>query len=169
VAKARAGPISQRISCGCFDGFRDQGADFIYAGRHWVLALNNSQFFLGRSLLILRDHATDLNQVSPDAVDEFHEIYSIWRAALQRAFSVTFRSNIALLGNETDIHSGHIHWHLVPRFLEPISFRGQRYFSESPETVALNYSNVAKWLQTPATERRRIAKAIRRYFSKSYQ
>jgi len=168
VSKVRPGLISQRIPCGCFNGFRAQDADFIYAGKHWVLALNASQFFLGRSLLLLREHTTDLFWVPSVAMDEFHDIYCVWRSALERAFHKNFRSNVALLGNETDVHGGHLHWHFVPRYLEPISFRGKEYFTETPETARQNYSQIAERLITPPLERRRIAQELQRYFSASY-
>ena len=61
-------------SCGCFDKFQNQETDFIKEFKYWFLALNWQQGFLGRSLLLLKEHKTDEVELTDEEVLEKHEI-----------------------------------------------------------------------------------------------
>ena len=66
--------------------------------------------FPGRSILRLRDHATDLTAVEPHALMDFMLDIQTASAAIKQA-SGADRINVAILGNT----ERHVHAHLIPR------------------------------------------------------
>lgn len=74
------------------------------------LVLYEDQAFLGYCLLVLRDHATELFDLTPAVRTALLEDVCRAAAALQRAFR-PIKVNYAVLGNQAP----HIHWHLIPR------------------------------------------------------
>lgn len=127
--------------CGCFNSFKDQEIDFIKEFKYWFLILNNKQGFLGRCLLILKDHKTDEIEITNEVMLEKHEIYCLWRKAIGKAFDPD-KINQAQLGNEEHIHKGHIHWHFIPRYRKPAHFAGVELQSDTPKTQKLIFSAV---------------------------
>lgn len=75
-----------------------------------VAYLHADQFFPGWTVLVLRRHATELFQLSPETRGELVEEVSAVALALDRAFRPV-KVNYGLLGNQLP----HIHWHVVPR------------------------------------------------------
>ena len=148
-------PLSVLIPCGCFNGFKDQSCDFIREFGPWVLMLNHQQNFLGRTLLLLREHKTDLFELSTDELLLWLSAYRHWRGAILKAFAPD-KFNVTLLCNEEDIHRGHLHWHFVPRYRRPVSFVGQEFQYDTPETQRLNYSRIDQKLVYPVSVRLRI-------------
>ena len=72
--------------------------------------LHEDQFFPGYVLLVLRRHATELNELAARERAVHLEEVSRVAQALARAFRPV-KMNYELLGNQVP----HIHWHLVPR------------------------------------------------------
>lgn len=157
-------PISEVISCGCFEAFKEQEVDFIMEFGPWVLALNHQQNFLGRTLAILKTHKTDFGELDPHELILLLSAYRHWKAAVDKAFGPD-KINIALLGNEEQVHRGHVHFHFVPRYRRPIEFAGETFQYDTPETQSKNYSRVdQKRVYTPKI-RRRIKQEILKNWS----
>jgi diadenosine tetraphosphate (Ap4A) HIT family hydrolase len=79
-----------------------------------TLYLNRDQRFRGYCLLVFDGgHVTALDSLTPTAYTAFHDdlrrASAVLRAALQPD-----HLNVECLGNQTP----HLHWHLVPRFLD---------------------------------------------------
>ena len=127
--------------CGCFNSFKNQEVDFIKEYEHWFLILNHEQGFLGRSILILKNHKTDERELTNEEALEKHTLYCLWREAITKAFNPD-KINQAQLGNEEHVHNGHLHWHFVPRYRRPIYFFGLEFQSDTPETQKLIFSSV---------------------------
>lgn len=149
-------------SCGCFNSFKDQEIDFIKEFNYWFLILNNRQGFLGRSILILKNHKTDELELTKEEVLEKHEIYCLWRNAISKAFNPD-KINQAQLGNEEDIHKGHIHWHFVPRYRRPIYFSDMEFQYDTPESQRLIFSAIAKKVVHSPSERQKIKEELLKY------
>ena len=107
--------------CGCFDSFDHQAESLVREFKHWFLITNHQQGFLGRCLLILKNHKDDEFGLTQEEVLEKHRIYCLWRMAVALTFKPD-KVNQAQLGNEEFLHGGHLHWHFVPRYRRPISF-----------------------------------------------
>ena len=75
-----------------------------------VAYLHADQFFPGWTVLVLRRHATELFQLSPETRGQLVEEVSAVALALDRAFRPV-KVNYGLLGNQLP----HIHWHVIPR------------------------------------------------------
>ena len=72
--------------------------------------LHDDQFFPGWTVLVLKQHATELFQLSRDERAQLIEEVSRAAEVLAREFQ-SRKVNYELLGNQLP----HIHWHLIPR------------------------------------------------------
>lgn len=145
--------------CGCFSSFKNQGVDFIKEYKHWFLILNHEQGFLGRCILILKNHKTDEIEITSEETLEKHAIYCIWRNAIAKSFNPD-KINQAQLGNEEHIHKGHLHWHFVPRYRRPIYFASMKFQSDTPETQKFIFSSVHKRMVYPIDARTKIKEEL---------
>jgi len=75
-----------------------------------VAYLHEDQFLPGWTILVLRRHATELWELTPDERAELLEEVTLVARALDEAYGAA-KLNYALLGNQIP----HVHWHLVPR------------------------------------------------------
>ena len=75
-----------------------------------VALLGPWQFYHGYCLLVLRRHATELNQLSPQERHGFLDEMCLLAAAIEGCFQPD-KLNYELLGNQVP----HLHWHLFPR------------------------------------------------------
>ena len=78
-----------------------------------VAALCPDQAVRGRCLVTLRDHVTELFQLTPAMRTAFLEDVARVAEALFRTVAPV-KINYALLGNVVP----HMHWHIIPRFRE---------------------------------------------------
>ncbi len=72
--------------------------------------LFDDQFFSGWTVLILKDHRTELFELTQEARGKLIEEISQLGEALTKNFDVR-KINSELLGNQVP----HIHWHVIPR------------------------------------------------------
>ena len=72
--------------------------------------LFEDQFFPGWTVLVLKDHRTELFQLTSEARGRLMEEVSRMGKVLQQVFDVR-KINSELLGNQVP----HIHWHVIPR------------------------------------------------------
>lgn len=68
------------------------------------------QFFPGWTVLVLKDHVSELFELSKEASHRLMEEVSYVAKTLARVFDAK-KMNYELLGNQVP----HIHWHLIPR------------------------------------------------------
>ena len=148
--------------CGCFDSFKDQEAVFIKEFTYWFLVSDISQSFLGRCLLILKNHKTDELELTDEEALEKHKIYCIWRKAVTKAFNPD-KINQAQLGNEEHVHRGHLHWHFVPRYRRPIFFASTEFQNDTSETQKVNFTLIDKRTKYPLELRIKITEELRKY------
>ena len=80
---------------------------------HSYLMLNRDQYFPGYCFLISKEHVTELFHLEQPVRQELIEEVSRVAAVLAGLFKPD-KINYELLGNMVP----HMHWHLVPRFIE---------------------------------------------------
>lgn len=80
---------------------------------HSYLMLNRDQYFPGYCFLISKQHVTELFHLTPDIRRELIEEVAKVAEVLADLFKPD-KLNYELLGNMVP----HMHWHLVPRFVE---------------------------------------------------
>lgn len=155
-------PFNELCPCGCFNSFKNQGTDFVKDFKYWFLILNHGQGFLGRCMLILKYHKTDEAELTDEEALEKHKIYCLWREAIKKAFNPD-KINQAQLGNEEDVHGGHLHWHFVPRYRRPIYFAGMEFQSDDPETQRLDFALINKKIIHSPEVRNKIKEGLLRF------
>ncbi len=74
------------------------------------VVIGDEQLFKGYSLLLYKEHSTELYQLDRDSKMKFLEEMSLVAEAMSNAFSPD-KMNYELLGNKDE----HMHWHLFPR------------------------------------------------------
>jgi diadenosine tetraphosphate (Ap4A) HIT family hydrolase len=104
------------------------------------------QSFRGRCLVTLREHHTELFQLTPAMRRAFLEDVSRVAEAISRALN-PIKVNYELLGNMVP----HMHWHIIPRFREDGVYPRPIWASELPRKIL------------PPAERDALIAAIRRY------
>ena len=90
--------------------------------------LFDDQFFAGWTVLILKDHQTELFELTQEARGKLIEEISRVGEALTKIFDVR-KINSELLGNQVP----HIHWHVIPRLkFDPDSLKPAWCVSHEP-------------------------------------
>ncbi len=95
-------------------------------------ALFPDQAFRGRCLVTLREHYTELFQLTPAMRTAFLDDVTRIAEAVFRALK-PIKMNYELLGNLVP----HMHWHLIPRFREDGVYPKPIWGSEHPRTTLL--------------------------------
>lgn len=83
---------------------------FITELTHSKIYLHEDQFLPGWSVLVLKQHARELFDLSPQLRHELMEEVNFLAKILQQTFQA-IKINYSLLGNLVP----HIHWHVTPR------------------------------------------------------
>jgi len=97
---------------------------------NWDLFLHVNQYpYIGRAYAwAKRDNATvisDMNNLERDEL--FDKIIPEWEKAVKKLFKHD-TTNIACLGNT----ARHLHWHFIPRYNSPRTFRGVEFNDPNP-------------------------------------
>ena len=95
--------------------------------QYWTLYLHGNQCYLGRSYAWLR-RAGGMQRLSDLTNEERYELFVFvlggYETALDRLLWSPDHMNYAWLGNEFNVHQGHGHMHLIPRYKCPVLFAG---------------------------------------------
>ena len=99
--------------------------------QYWTLFLHaDSQRYLGHSYAWLR-RAGGMQRLSYLTHEEQYELSVFvlrgYEAVLDRLLWRPDHMNYAWLGNEFDVHKGHGHMHLIPRYERPVLFAGLEF------------------------------------------
>ncbi len=121
----------------------DQDACYVCEFRKTVFFLNWDQTYLGRSMLVFKQHISDFFSLAPSELLEM--LGEIRRAerALRVAFSPDLM-NYLFMGNR----AGHVHLHLVPRYRDDPRY-GQSPFLDTsravePQLAEQEYAELAR-------------------------
>ena len=99
-------------------------------GEHWVATLRgNDQTLPGTSFITARRHVESLSSLTPSEQLEFFDIHAQLERAIMQAFGAAVINTSCLMNlafREEDPEP-HVHWHLKPRYAEPIEFAGHTF------------------------------------------
>jgi diadenosine tetraphosphate (Ap4A) HIT family hydrolase len=109
------------LCAGC-ENFHIDARDLVGSWDHWHVVVNHSQNYLGKVMLVLRRHATDVTALTADEQAELWRILGQAKAALIGAFQPD-HFNYAFLMNL----DAHVHLHIIPRYAEPRVFAGMTF------------------------------------------
>ena len=96
----------------------------IKSNKHWDLYLHDSQCYLGRTFLKLKNEegVEDFIDTTPEQREEFFQISKSVKKALKVLFNPD-KMNYAALSNTSPV----IHVHLIPRYKEPRTFNNHTF------------------------------------------
>lgn len=86
---------------------------------HWVVLLRPKQVTLGSLVLVCKEEALRLSEVSPEAYHELAQVTRDIEAALTTKFAFDKINYLALMMVDPDVH-----FHVIPRYAESREFRG---------------------------------------------
>lgn len=95
---------------------------------HWTVLVSDNQNYLGR-MVVWGLREGEMQRYSHLSVDELVELGIALRkteAALHALFQPD-HMNYAWLGNRFDLHGGHGHMHLIPRYIDARYYRLRPY------------------------------------------
>ena len=107
------------ILCSGCDSFHIDPRDLVGTWAHWHVLVNHNQNYLGKAMLVLRRHATDVTALTPAEQAELWRLLADGKTALLGAFQPD-HFNYAFLMNQ-DVH---VHMHIIPRYAAPRQFAG---------------------------------------------
>lgn len=110
------------ILCSSCDSFHVDPRDVVGTWEHWHIVVNHNQNYLGKIMLVLRRHATDVTDLTPDEQSEFWDLLGAAKTALIGAFqpdhfNYTFLMNL----------DAHVHMHIIPRYARAQDFAGMTF------------------------------------------
>ena len=110
------------ILCSGCDSFHVDPRDVIGTWEHWHVIVSHNQNYLGKVMLVLRRHATDVTALTPGEQTEFWSLLGDVKTALLGAFQPD-HFNYAFLMNL----DAHVHMHIIPRYAQPQTFAGMTF------------------------------------------
>ncbi|MFQ5796142.1 MAG: HIT family protein [Candidatus Bipolaricaulia bacterium] len=94
--------------------------DLVGSWPHWHPVVNFSQNYLGKVMLVLKRHETDVTQLTSAEQAEFWQLLRLVKEALSKLFQPN-HFNYAFLMNQ----DSHVHLHVIPRYAKSREFAGK--------------------------------------------
>ncbi len=87
------------------------------------------QGYLGRCYVTLKDHKTDMAELTNDEWLEFAGVVKRLEAGMREAFGATLFNWSCLMNNAFQVSPAlpHVHWHVRPRYEKAVIFEGEEF------------------------------------------
>jgi|SRR3989344_4593219 len=111
----------------CFFCTDQDAENKIDQSEYWNIYLSNNQTYLGRCLIALKRHASDLAELEKVEWQDFINLVERIEKSMTRSFEPTLFNWACLMNNayQEIIPNPHVHWHLVPRYSHVVEFDGE--------------------------------------------
>jgi diadenosine tetraphosphate (Ap4A) HIT family hydrolase len=139
------------VLCSGCESFHVDPRDLLGSWEHWHVVINHSQNYLGKVMLVLRRHATDVTSLTPPEQAELWSLLAQVRTALIGAFQPD-HFNYAFLMNQ----DAHVHMHVIPRYADEQHFAGMTF---TDGRLGEHYELTSQIV--PVVVRQAIAQALR--------
>jgi len=98
---------------------------------HWTLSIHDNQHYLGRCYIwrVREGGMQRLSGITTEELLELHVVLKELEAALKELWQPD-HMNYAWLGNFFQLHDGHGHMHVIPRYKTPRTFDGRIHTDE---------------------------------------
>ena len=95
--------------------------DYLFETSYWTVFLNPDQYYLGRSLVVVKRNVGDLAKLSDGEWLDFAKLVKKYESALRKAFGATMFNWSCLMNNafRNNPPDPHVHWHVRPRYSKP--------------------------------------------------
>jgi diadenosine tetraphosphate (Ap4A) HIT family hydrolase len=143
----------------------DQKYLLLFETQYWRIVLAPNQCLIGRSLLHLKRHCSDLADLTPEETLDWLTLVKIFESAIRRGFDATL-FNWACYMNSSFIQDPpmpHIHWWVVPRYNHLVHV--DLWTFEDPHFGA-PYDH-KRWIEVPPELHHQIADRIKQEILKT--
>jgi diadenosine tetraphosphate (Ap4A) HIT family hydrolase len=136
----------------------------IYEKEYWRIVLAPNQCLLGRSLVDLKRHCSDIAKLSEKELLEWVQIVQEMEEAIKNAFTATMYNLSCYMNTSYQMkpYNPHVHWWIVPRYDHPVIFNKITF--EDPDFG--NPYNHTRRLELPIDIRKQIIVSILDYLKK---
>lgn len=96
---------------------------------HWIVTLAQDQGYLGRCYVTTRKHKQHLHELDPSEWQDLNTVICRLEDSISKTFGATLYNWACMMNNayqESD-PMPHVHWHVRPRYIAPVTFRGVIY------------------------------------------
>lgn len=100
----------------------NQDATFVKDFGNWVYRVNPSQFLLGTSVLVYKEHLEGLTSLSDQDITEVFNIIKKIEKALKKSFNPDWFNYL-----QTNNSVRHFHFHIIPRYKSGVDFEGEKF------------------------------------------
>lgn len=101
----------------------------IFETPHWLVILSKDQALLGRCVIVCKDDAKTLSDLTDEQWIDFSVVVNKLEAAAIKTFGATMANWTCLMNNayKNNPPDPLVHWHFRPRYKKAIQFGGQAF------------------------------------------
>lgn len=93
--------------------------DYVCSWSFWQVIMNRNQDYLGKVMLVLVRHETDITSLTEAEQAEFWQLLTVVRGALSTLFQPDHFNYAFLMNGDR-----HVHFHVIPRYATDREFAG---------------------------------------------
>jgi|SRR3989344_3956927 len=107
----------------------DKPNSFISETKHWEVYLNPDQYYLGRCVIAAKRNVGTMSDLTDDEWLDFANLAKKIESCFKKIFESTMFNWTCLMNGayQNDPPDPHVHWHLRPRYKNPVEFAGQTF------------------------------------------
>lgn len=118
------------MECEYFEKLKEhEFGELLAETEYWLIILAPDQRNLGTCVVALKRDEEELSGVSSEEWADLAHIVKNLELAVKKAFHATMFNWGCLMNSsyQEDPPGPHLHWHFIPRYREPVEFRGERF------------------------------------------
>ena len=104
----------------------------IYESKHWIWSLRPHQATLGAGILSLKRECHAFSKLNEEEHNDLNKIIKVIEPTLKKAFNYDVINYLMLM-----MFDKHVHYHILPRYAEPVDFLGTTWNDKSWPAVPI--------------------------------
>ena len=111
---------------------RDFKAAVLLESDYWTVVLSPEQYYLGRSIVLLKRECPSLSELSGEEWDDMHSLIKRFETGVRDAFGAEVFNWCCLMNNAFREDPPHpfVHFHVRPRYRNPFEIGGEIFTDE---------------------------------------
>jgi diadenosine tetraphosphate (Ap4A) HIT family hydrolase len=99
---------------------------------HKIVLYAEGQLYLGRAVVLLKTNKASLSHLSIEEWDDFGSVARVYENAVKNCFNATYFNWGCFMNDffKNKPYQPHVHWHVRPRYENPIEFEGIKFIDE---------------------------------------
>lgn len=105
----------------------------IFDNKYWIVNLAvHDQYYPGRAYVTTKRHVSSLSELMKEEWDELKIVVGKFEKAVKAGLGASLCNWSCLMNNafQEKPYNPHVHWHVRPRYKEPISVQGETFTDE---------------------------------------